>query len=113
LRAFSERSVAISAIEVAFTNRVDLVALVTGDADFVPLVWAIKRRGIRVAVLGFEFGEGPPHKASSTIAPTLKNAANFAIDVSALARTDAASFAKLFKGRPGNPTSVESCCSER
>jgi hypothetical protein len=49
-------ALAISAMEVAFTNRVDLIALVTGDADFVPLVWALKRRGLRVGVFGFNYG---------------------------------------------------------
>ncbi len=46
-------ALAISELGVAFTNRIDLIVLVTGDADFVPLVWALKRRGVRVGVLGF------------------------------------------------------------
>jgi uncharacterized LabA/DUF88 family protein len=47
---------AVDALEAALSGSVDGVALVSGDADFVPLVDAIRRAGPHVVVLAFEQG---------------------------------------------------------
>ncbi len=45
-----DMGIAIAAIMVADTGRTDIIVLVTGDGDFVPLVRYLKMRGIRVEV---------------------------------------------------------------
>jgi uncharacterized LabA/DUF88 family protein len=44
---------AVDALEVASSGRVDAIALVTGDADFVPLAGAVRRAGPHVIVMAF------------------------------------------------------------
>lgn len=92
-------ALAISALEVAFTNRIDLIVLVTGDADFVPLVWALKRRGVRVVVLGFQYKHPTDDSKCSFIATALRNAAHFCVDVAELERSAPHVFGSLFPGR--------------
>jgi uncharacterized LabA/DUF88 family protein len=92
-------ALAISALEVAFTNRIDLIVLVTGDADFVPLVWALKRRGVRVGVIGFEYKHPTEEKWSSSIAAALRGAAHFCVDVAELELTAPQVFCGLFTRR--------------
>jgi uncharacterized protein (TIGR00288 family) len=92
-------ALAISALEVAFTNRIDLIVLVTGDADFVPLVWALKRRGVRVGVLGFQYKHPSDETKCSFIATALRNAAHFCVDVAELERSAPQVFGGLFPAR--------------
>jgi uncharacterized LabA/DUF88 family protein len=92
-------ALAISALEVAFTNRIDLIVLVTGDGDFVPLVWALKRRGVRVGVVGFEYRHPDEKKWSSSIAPALRGAAHFCVDIAALESSSPRQFRGLFARR--------------
>lgn len=93
-------ALAISALEVAFTNRIDMIALVTGDADFVPLIWALKRRGIRVGVFGFHYKHATDEKRNSSISTALRSAAHFWVDVAALAQEQPEDFRALFaRGR--------------
>lgn len=57
---------AVDALEAARSGSVDVIALITGDADFVPLVEAIRRAGPHVFVIAF----------NSTVSTDLKNAAD-------------------------------------
>jgi uncharacterized protein (TIGR00288 family) len=49
-------SLAIAAMETIFTKDVDVIAIATRDADFLPLVQKAKEYGKRVVVLGSEPG---------------------------------------------------------
>lgn len=57
---------AVDALEAAKSGSVDVIALIAGDADFVPLVEAIRRAGPHVFVIAF----------NSSVALDLKNAAD-------------------------------------
>lgn len=50
-------SLALEALEIGLTGTVDVVALVAGDGDFVPLVRKLMRKGIRTGLLYFEAPE--------------------------------------------------------
>lgn len=77
-----------------------MIALVTGDADFVPLIWALKRRGIRVGVFGFHYKHATDEKRNSSISFALRSAAHFWVDVAALAQEQPEDFRALFaRGR--------------
>jgi uncharacterized protein (TIGR00288 family) len=49
-------SLAIAAMETIFTKNVDVIAIATRDADFLPLVQKAKEYGKKVVVLGSEPG---------------------------------------------------------
>lgn len=40
---------------IAYTNAPDIVVLVSGDSDFIPIVLDLRERGIRVEVAAFKF----------------------------------------------------------
>jgi NYN domain len=91
-------ALALSAQELALTGRIDFIALVTGDRDFLPLVASIKRRGVRVGVFGFVFEEAASgRKYKSAIAPALMDAAHLGVDVADLVRTHADVRRDLFR----------------
>ncbi|MDI6798869.1 MAG: TIGR00288 family NYN domain-containing protein [Candidatus Aenigmarchaeota archaeon] len=58
---------AVSAIEVILTRDVDIIALATRDADFLPIIQKAKEYGKRVIVLGAEPG----------FSSSLRNAADY------------------------------------
>ncbi|UCE67994.1 MAG: NYN domain-containing protein [Candidatus Zixiibacteriota bacterium] len=74
-------AMAVDVLQVANDGDIDIAALVTGDGDFIPLVRAIMKYGIRVMAVYFEFDEGD-HK--SYINERLLRACNYAINVNAL-----------------------------
>lgn len=49
-------ALAVSAVECLFTKDVDVIALATRDADFLPIIQKAKEYGKRVVVLGAEPG---------------------------------------------------------
>lgn len=49
-------ALAVSAIEAVLTKQVDLVAIATRDADFLPIIQKVKEYGKKVVVLGAEPG---------------------------------------------------------
>src|SRR5205814_7511024 len=51
-------ALAIDAMQVGLDGKIDIAVLVTGDADFVPLVRALKKQGIRVMAAYFEYRHG-------------------------------------------------------
>jgi len=55
--------------------------LVTGDGDFVPLVRALMKNGVRVGIAYFEYEEDE-HKSFAN--ERLINAANFAVNINHL-----------------------------
>jgi uncharacterized LabA/DUF88 family protein len=86
-------ALAIDAMQVGLEGKVDIAVLVTGDADFVPLVRALMKQGIRVAAAYFEYHVGE-HK--SFINERLLNVVNYAMDVTEMERDK--DFKAMFKG---------------
>lgn len=60
-------SLAVSAIEAVLTREIDVIAIATRDADFLPLIQKAKEHGKIVVVLGAEPG----------FSSSLKNAADY------------------------------------
>jgi len=60
-------SLAVSAVEVVLTKDVDIIALATRDADFLPVVQKAKEYGKKVVVLGAQPG----------FSSSLRNAADY------------------------------------
>src|SRR5437899_969682 len=48
-------ALAVDALQVGLDGKIDIAVLVTGDGDFVPLVRALNKRGVRVLDVYFEF----------------------------------------------------------
>lgn len=74
-------ALAIDALQMGLDRRIDIVALVTGDADLIPLVRALMKQGIRVMAVYFQYEEGE-HK--SFINERLLRVCNYALNVNAL-----------------------------
>ena len=51
-------ALAIDALQIGLDGRIDIAALVTGDADVIPLVRALMNQGIRVMAVYFQYEEG-------------------------------------------------------
>ena len=82
--SFEEKRVdvwlALEAYEYATLKKPDVIVLVTGDADFVPLVQKLNTLGVRVMVLGWEFTyEHEGLTKSSRISYDLVEHANYPI----------------------------------
>jgi len=72
-------ALAVDALQVGLGGKVDVAVLVTGDGDFVPLVRALNKQGVRVLVAYFEFESKDGGR--SFINERLLAAANYAVDV--------------------------------
>jgi len=86
-------ALAIDAMQVGLEGKVDIAVLVTGDADFVPLVRALMKQGIRVMAAYFEYEHGE-HK--SFINERLLNVCNYSINVNEMEKDK--DFKSMFKG---------------
>lgn len=75
-------ALAVNALQVALDCQVDIAVLVAGDADFVPLVRALNKQGIRVLAAYFDFVDYRGRKCF--INERLLKCCNYALDVSAL-----------------------------
>jgi uncharacterized LabA/DUF88 family protein len=87
----------VDAMQVGLGQMIDVAVLVTGDGDFVPLVRALNKHGVRVlaAYFAFEAKDG----GKSFINPRLLAAANYAVDIDALesSKEYKQDFATLFR----------------
>src|SRR3989442_100636 len=83
--------------QVGLGRMIDVAVLVTGDGDFVPLVRALNKQGVRVlaAYFAFESKDG----GKSFINERLVAAANYAVDIDALgsSKEHKHDFATLFR----------------
>jgi uncharacterized LabA/DUF88 family protein len=77
-------ALAVDALQIGLDDKIDVAVLVTGDADFVPLVRALNKLGIRALAAYFQF-EGKDGK-KSYINERLLAAVNYAVDLNALER---------------------------
>src|SRR5256712_12112671 len=75
-------ALAVDALQVGLDGKIDIAVLVTGDGDFVPLVRALNKQGVRVLGVYFEFESKDGSK--SFINERLVGAANYAVDIDAL-----------------------------
>lgn len=75
-------ALAVDALQVGLGRMIDVAVLVTGDGDFVPLVRALNKQGVRVlaAYFAFEAADG----SKSFINERLLTAANYGVDIDAL-----------------------------
>jgi uncharacterized LabA/DUF88 family protein len=89
-------ALAVDALQVGLDGKIDIAVLVTGDGDFVPLVRALNKQGIRVLAAYFEFTDARGKK--SFINERLLNCCNYAVDISALdkSREFKSAFKSLF-----------------
>jgi len=55
-------SLAIDALQVGLEGKIDIAVLVTGDGDFVPLVRALMKNGVRVSTVYFDY-KSDKHKS--------------------------------------------------
>ena len=72
-------AMAVDALQVGLDGKIDITILVTGDGDFVPLVRALNKQGIRVVAAFFEFKDNRGKK--SFINERLLNSCNYAVDI--------------------------------
>jgi uncharacterized LabA/DUF88 family protein len=72
-------AMAVDALQVGLDGKIDIAILVTGDGDFVPLVRALKKQGIRVLAAFFKYtdNQGKP----SFINERLRNSCDYAVDI--------------------------------
>ena len=75
-------ALAVDALQVGLGKMIDVAVLVTGDGDFVPLVRALNKQGVRVLAAYFAFETKDGKK--SFINDRLLTAANYAVDIDAL-----------------------------
>ena len=75
-------ALAVDALQVGLDGKIDIAVLVTGDADFVPLVRALNKLGIRVLGAYFEFTDNRGKKCF--INERLLRCCNYAIDITTL-----------------------------
>jgi uncharacterized LabA/DUF88 family protein len=96
-------ALAIDAMRVGLEGTIDIAVLVTGDADFVPLVRALMKRGIRVMAAYFEYEHGE-HK--SFINERLLNVCNYSLNVNEIEKDK--DFKAMFKSLFRRPDDYES-----
>jgi uncharacterized LabA/DUF88 family protein len=75
-------ALAVDALQVGLGGKIDIAVLVTGDGDFVPLVRALNKQGVRVLGAYFNY-EAKGHK-KSFMNERLLSVVNYAVDINAL-----------------------------
>ena len=90
-------ALAVDALQVGLDGKIDIAVLVTGDGDFVPLVRALNKQGIRVMAAYFIFTDKTGRKCF--INERLLGCCNYSLDISALDkdREFKSSFKSLFR----------------
>lgn len=91
-------ALAVDALQTGLDEKIDVAVLVTGDADFVPLVRALNKQGIRVLAAYFDFTDKAGRKCF--INERLLNCCNYSVDISGLDkdREFKSLFKSLFRG---------------
>jgi uncharacterized LabA/DUF88 family protein len=75
-------ALAVDALQVGLGGKIDIAVLVTGDGDFVPLVRALNKQGVRVLGAYFKFQGKDGHE--SFINDRLLSVVNYAVNINAL-----------------------------
>jgi uncharacterized LabA/DUF88 family protein/cold shock CspA family protein len=79
-------SLALECYEAALLKGLDVVVLVTGDGDFVPLVRKLNARGLRVMVIGFTYSfiDNGGRERGATVSRALLNEATYPVQMDEL-----------------------------
>ena len=72
---------AVETLQIGLDDKIDVAVLVTGDGDFVPLVRALMKNGVKVLVSYFEYEDGVNKGFANE---RLINAANHSININSL-----------------------------
>lgn len=72
-------AMAVDALQTGLDGKIDVAVFVTGDGDFVPLVRALNKEGIRVLAAYFDFKDSQGKK--SFINERLLTSCNYAVDI--------------------------------
>jgi uncharacterized LabA/DUF88 family protein len=75
-------ALAVDAMQVGLDGKIDIAVLLTGDGDFVPLVRALNKQGVRV--LGAYFAFQARDGKKSFINERLLAVVNYAVDINSL-----------------------------
>ena len=75
-------ALAVDALQVGLGGKIDIAVLVSGDGDFVPLVRALNKQGVRV--LGVYFKFKTKDGKESFINERLLSVINYAVDINSL-----------------------------
>jgi len=75
-------ALAVDAFQIGHDGKIDIAVLVTGDADFVPLVRALNKHGVRVLAAYFDFTDATGRKIF--INERLLNCCDYTVNISAL-----------------------------
>jgi uncharacterized LabA/DUF88 family protein len=86
-------ALAIGAMQVGMEQEVDIAVLVTGDGDFVPLVCALMKRGVRVMAAYFQYDHADH---PGYINERLANVCNYTLNVNEMESDK--DFKAMFKG---------------
>jgi uncharacterized LabA/DUF88 family protein len=89
-------AMAIDTLQIGLEGKIDVAVLVTGDGDFVPLVRALMKHGIRVATVYFEYQS---IKRRSFASDRLLTASNYTLNITELEkdRKNSGLFRSLFR----------------
>jgi hypothetical protein len=89
-------AMAIDALQIGLEGKIDVAVLVTGDGDFIPLVRALMKHGIRVATVYFEY-ESNRHRSFAS--DRLLTASNYTLNIVEIEkdRKDQGLFRSLFR----------------
>lgn len=74
-------AMAVDILQVGLEGKIDVAALITGDGDFVPLVRALMKHGIRVMTVFFEYEEDGRKSFAN---PRLLDACNYFLNINEL-----------------------------
>ncbi len=86
---------AIDTLQIGLEGKIDVAVLVTGDGDFVPLVRALMKNGIRVATVYFEYNS----QRKSWVNEHLLRVSNYTLNINELKqnRQTEGKFRRLFR----------------
>jgi uncharacterized LabA/DUF88 family protein len=92
---------AVETLQIGLDDKIDIAVLVTGDGDFVPLVRALMKNGVRVLISYFEY-EDESHKSFAN--ERLVSAANHSVNINSLEndREFKAEFKTIFRQSTDN-----------
>lgn len=87
-------ALAVDALQIGLNGKIDIAVLVSGDGDFIPLVRALNKQGVRVVAAHFDYidNNGQP----SFINKRLLNCCNYTVDIAGLDKDR--EFQNTFKG---------------
>lgn len=89
-------AMAVDTLQVCLEGKIDVAILVTGDGDFIPLVRALMKHGIRVATVYFEYES---NRRKSYASERLLTASNYTLNTTELEkeRKNQGLFRSLFR----------------